>query len=66
MDIKSIIDLPNEVIEKFLMVYLPSNDVSSLGMIGIKRFKELSEVVLEKRGKLTSSFINGIIIFGLL
>ena len=58
MDIKSIIDLPNEVIEKFLMVFLSSNDVCSFGMTGIKRFKEIAEAVLEKRSTLIIYILN--------
>ena len=51
MDVKSISDLPNEVIEKFLMIYLSNNDVIAIGMTGIKRFKDLAHAVLEKRTK---------------
>ena len=51
MSVKSIIDLPNEIIEKFLMVYLSSNDVCSFGMTGVKYFKQIAENVLENRSK---------------
>ena len=51
MAVKSIIDLPNEVIETFLTIYLSSNDVRSFGMIGNKRFKQMANDVLEKRRK---------------
>ena len=50
--VKSITDLPNEVIEKYIMIYLSSNDVCSFGMTGINRFKIITESVLQKRGTL--------------
>ena len=46
---KSITDLPNEVIEKCFMVYLSVNDLNSFGRIGIERFKQMAEDVIEKR-----------------
>ena len=48
---KSITDLPNEVIEKCIMVYLSFNDLRSFGSIGIERFKQMAENVIEKRSK---------------
>ena len=63
MDVKSIDDLPNEVIEKFLMIYLSNNDVTAIGMIGIKRIKELADRVLEKRSKLSIRKIYNTFIF---
>ena len=45
---KPITDVPNEIIEKFIMVHLSAKDVRSFGNIGIKRFKEISENVIEK------------------
>jgi hypothetical protein len=55
MDLKSIIDLPNEVIEKMLRIYLSSTDVFSFGITGAKRFKDLADAVLKKRSKLTNN-----------
>ena len=52
MNTKSITDLPTELIEKCLLVYLSNNDVDSFGMTGDNRFKQISSNVLEKRGKL--------------
>ena len=46
---KSITDLPNEVIDKCVMVYLSVNDVRSFGSIGIERFKQMAYNVIEKR-----------------
>ena len=51
MEVKSITDVPNEVIQKYIMMYLTSNDVCSFGRTGVKRFKEVAEDVLEKRSK---------------
>ena len=42
-------DVPNEVIEKSLMVYLSLNDLRSFSRIGIERFKQMAENVIEKR-----------------
>ena len=47
----SIIDLPNEIIEKFILVHLPNKDVCSFGNTGVKHFKNIADNVLEKRGK---------------
>ena len=58
MSAKSIIDLPNEIIEKLLTVYLSSNDVCSFGMTGVKHFKQIAENVLENRSKSTSHVIS--------
>jgi hypothetical protein len=52
MEPTSIIDLPNEIIEKHLLVYLSLKDVHSFGMAGNKRFRELACDVLESRSKL--------------
>ena len=49
-EVKSITDVPNEVIQNFIMIHLSSKDVYSFGMTGIKRFKGIAEDVLEKRG----------------
>ena len=51
MSAHSITSLPTEVIEKYLLVYLSNNDVYSFGMVGDKRFKQISSNVLENRGK---------------
>ena len=50
MDVKSISDLPNEVIQKFILIHLSSNDVCSFGMTG-KRFKTIADDVIEKRSE---------------
>ena len=62
MDVTSINDLPNEIIENFLMIYLSPNDVFSFGMTGTKRFKEIADITLEKRSKLTSQMLYNIIL----
>jgi hypothetical protein len=49
MEVKSITDLPNEIIQKFIMVHLASTDVHSFSMTGVKRFKQIAEDELEKR-----------------
>jgi hypothetical protein len=43
METKSITDLPNEVIEKYIMVYLDFNALCSIGSIGIERFNQMAE-----------------------
>ena len=52
MDIKSLENLPNEIIIKNVLVHLSSKDVLSFGMTGNYRFKELTEKVIKKRSKL--------------
>ena len=52
MDIKSLENLPNEIIIKNVLVHLSSKDVLSFGMTGNDRFKELVEKVIKKRRKL--------------
>jgi len=49
METTSFIDLPNEIIEKHLLVYLSLKDVYSFGMTGNKRFKEVARDVIESR-----------------
>ena len=51
MKAKCFTDIPNEVIEKFIMVYLSVNDLRSFGCVGIERVKEMAENVFEKRRK---------------
>ena len=53
MDAKAvtITDLPNEVIEKCIMVYLSDNDLRSFGSIGIERIKQMSEDIIKKRSE---------------
>ena len=46
---KSIIDVPSEVIHKFIMAHLSDTDVYSFGMTGVKRFKKIAENELGKR-----------------
>ena len=58
---KQIMDLPNELIEKYVLVYLSSKDVQSVGKAGNARFKKVAENVLKRRSK--SKTINyGIIV----
>ena len=47
----SITDVPNEVIQKSILMRLDSHDVSSFGMTGIDRFEQIAEDVIEKRSK---------------
>jgi hypothetical protein len=50
MESKTIItDLPNEVIDKCILVCLSFKDLRSFGRIGIERFKQMAEDVIEKR-----------------
>ena len=51
MEAKTITDLPNEVIDKSIMVYLSVNDLRSFARIGIERFKKLAEDLIEKRSE---------------
>jgi hypothetical protein len=48
---KSIIDVPNEVIQKFILVHLSSADVSAFGMTGCQRFRLIADDVIDKRRK---------------
>ena len=50
MAIKSLENLPNEIIIKNVLVHLSSKDVLSFGMTGNDRFKELTKKVIKKRG----------------
>ena len=52
MATKDILDLPNEVIEKYVLARLSSKDVYSFGSTGNKRFKLIADNVLQKRGKI--------------
>ena len=47
----SISDLPTEVIEKHVLVYLCNKDVESFGMTENIRFKKIADTVLSKRSK---------------
>ena len=51
MEVKCIMDVPTEVIQKSIMCYLSSNDVYSFGRTGVKRLEEIAYDVLENRGK---------------
>ena len=51
MEVKSIEDVPNELIQKFILVHLSSDDVNSFGMTGCRRFKVIADDVLDKRRK---------------
>ena len=51
MDSKSIVDLPNQVIEGILFVFLSRKDIKAFGMTGNKRFKEIAEEALRKMRK---------------
>ena len=52
MNIKSLENLPNEIIIENVFVHLSSKDVLSFSMAGNDRFKELTEKVIKKRRKL--------------
>ena len=52
MNIKSLENLPNEIIIENVLVHLSSKDVLSFSMAGNDRFKELTEKVIKKRKKL--------------
>ena len=52
MNIKSLENLPNEIIIENVLVHLSSKDVLSFSMAGNDRFKELTEKVIKKRRKL--------------
>ena len=52
MDIKSLENLPNEIIIKNVLVHLSSKEVLSFGRTGNDRFKELTENVIKKTRKL--------------
>ena len=51
MEVQSINDVPNEVIQKNIMKYLSNNEIRSFGMTGSKRFKVIADDELEKRRK---------------
>ena len=51
MEVRSINDVPNEVIQKNIMPFLSNQDIRSFGMTGCKRFKVLADDELEKRRK---------------
>ncbi len=51
LEVKSINDVPNEVIQKNIMAYLSNDDVISFGKTGNKRFKVIADDELEKRRK---------------
>ena len=46
---RSILNLPNEIIEKHLLSYVSSKDIESFGNTGLKRFKEIAIQVIEER-----------------
>ena len=52
MNIKSLENLPNEIIIENVLVHLSSKDVLSFGMAGNDRFKELTEKVIKKKKKI--------------
>ena len=63
MNVKSINDIPREVVEESLMPYLSSIDVRKLGLTN-KRFKESADYVLKKRRKFKNiKFCNTSIFF---
>ena len=51
MEVKSINDVPNEVIQKNIMSFLSNEDIRSFGITGSKRFKVIADDELEKRRK---------------
>ena len=48
MEVKSMPDVPNEIIQKNILVHLCSDDVRSFGVTCV-RFKAIGEDVLKKR-----------------
>ena len=51
MEVTSINDVPNEVIQKNIIKYLSKDDLQSFAMTGSKRLKKIAEEELEKRRK---------------
>ena len=51
MNETSITDLPSEILEKSLLIYLSCTDVKSFGMTGHRRFKAIADRVLRARSK---------------
>ena len=45
MEAKSITDVPNEVIQKFIVIHLSSTDVCSFGLTGVIRFKQIAVII---------------------
>ena len=48
-EVKSIYDVPNEVIQRNIMKYLSNDDIMSFRTTGNKRFKAIADDELEKR-----------------
>ncbi len=51
MELRSIIDLPNEIIEKNVLAYLSSKDVQAFAMSGNSRFGQIANNVIDQRCK---------------
>ena len=51
MDVKTIYNLPNEIIVKNVLVYLSCKDILSFGMSGNRRFIQLAQMVVKQRRK---------------
>ena len=51
LPLKSINDVPNEVIQKNIMAYLSDDEIRSFGRTGTKRFKVIADDELDKRRK---------------
>jgi hypothetical protein len=51
MGLRSIIDLPNEIIEKHVLPYLSSKDVTAFGRSGNNRFEEIANNVIDERSR---------------
>ena len=49
--LRSIIDLPNEIIEKNVLSYLSSKDVQEFGRSGNNRLEEIANKVIDERSK---------------
>ena len=48
---RSITDLPNEIIEKYILSHLSSKDAQAFGMSGNHRFEEIKNNVIDERSK---------------
>ena len=51
MNEKSIIDVPNEILEKYVLNHLSNADIKSFENVGYKRFMEISSNVIRSRSR---------------
>ena len=51
MNEKSIVDVPNEILEKYVLNHLSNTDVKSFKNVGCTRFMEISSNVINSRSK---------------